>query len=166
MRLADLRPGDAVFVDANIFIYHFGTRSLECRVFLERCAGRELRGHTATPTLAEVAHRRMLAEAIQAGIVTAKTAVRRLKERPDLVMRLTRYNQDMGKILEMNLTILSLTPEAFSGSAAERTSHGLLTNDSLVVALMRANGLTKLATADGDLERIPGLEVYKPGDLE
>jgi predicted nucleic acid-binding protein len=165
MRLADLRPGDAVFVDANIFIYHFGGGSLECRAFLERCASRELVGHTATPTLAEVIHRLMLAEAVQAGIVAARTAVRRLKERPDLVMQLTHYNEEMGEILQMNLTILSLTPEVLSLSAAERTNHGLLTNDSLVVSLMRANGLTRLATADSDFERIPDLEVYTPGDL-
>src|SRR5438094_6918436 len=49
MTLADLRDGDHVFIDANIFIYHFGGQSLECKALLERCARRELLGYTSTP---------------------------------------------------------------------------------------------------------------------
>jgi predicted nucleic acid-binding protein len=64
MSLVDLRDGDRVFIDANIFIYHFGGRSLECKALLERCARRALLGYTSTPILAEVLHRRMVAEAI------------------------------------------------------------------------------------------------------
>jgi len=78
MSLVDLQSGDSVFIDANIFIYHFGGQSLECRVLLARCARRNLFGHTSTPVLAEVLHRRMVAEAIARGLVTAKTAVRKL----------------------------------------------------------------------------------------
>ena len=51
MTLADLQEGACVFIDANIFIYHFGGQSLECKVFLERCARRELSGYTATVIL-------------------------------------------------------------------------------------------------------------------
>ena len=64
MKLAEARDGDRVFIDANIFIYHFGGRSLECKKFLERCARRLLLGYTATPVIGEVLHRRMIAEAI------------------------------------------------------------------------------------------------------
>lgn len=59
MTLAELRDGDRVFIDANVFICHFGGRSLECKSFLERCAGRELLGYTSTAVLAEVLHRGM-----------------------------------------------------------------------------------------------------------
>ena len=51
MILADLRDGDRVFIDANIFLYHFGGRSLECKALLERCARRTLLGYTSTPLL-------------------------------------------------------------------------------------------------------------------
>jgi predicted nucleic acid-binding protein len=83
-----LLDGHSVFIDANIFIYHFGGRSLQCKAFLERCARRELLGYTSTPVLAEVLHRLMVAEAIMKGLVTAKTAVRKLAETPDLVKQL------------------------------------------------------------------------------
>jgi len=109
MSLVDLQSGDRVFIDANIFIYHFGGQSLECRVLLERCARRNLSGYTSTPVLAEVLHRRMVAEAIAQGLVTAKTAVRKLGETPEMVRHLTVYQEDVSKISQMHITILPLT---------------------------------------------------------
>jgi predicted nucleic acid-binding protein len=44
MKLAEARDGDRVFIDANIFIYNFVGRSLDCKTFLERCAHRFLLG--------------------------------------------------------------------------------------------------------------------------
>jgi len=165
MTLADIRDGESVLIDANIFIYHFGGRSAQCRAFLERCARRELLGYTSTPTLAEVLHRLMVAEAIQMGLVDPKTAVQKLKEKPDLVKRLTRYNEDVKQIGQMNLAILSLTRGVLARSEEIRILVGLLTNDSLLVVFMRDRRLTKLATADEVFDRVPGLEVYKPTDL-
>ncbi len=39
---------------------------------------------------------------------------------------------------------------------------GLLTNDALIVALMRRHGLTNLVTNDDDFDSVPGLTVWKP----
>src|SRR5882724_7023255 len=125
MSLADLRDGDRVFIDANVFIYHFGGRSLECKAFLERCARRELLGYTSTPVLAEVLHRRMVAEAIAQGLVTARTAVRKLGETPEVVKQLTQYQEDVSKIPHMHLSILYLTLDIVQASAAVRTGEGL-----------------------------------------
>lgn len=158
--------GEHVFIDANIFIYHFGGRSLECKAFLERCARRDLLGYTSTPVLTEVLHRRMVAEAIAQGLVTARTAVRKLGETPEMVRQLTQYQVDVSKIPHMHITILPLTLAIVHASAQVRTEEGLLTNDSFVVALMRARGLAQLATANGDFNRISGIRIYKPTDLE
>jgi predicted nucleic acid-binding protein len=38
----------------------------------------------------------------------------------------------------------------------------LLTVDALVVAAMRQQGLTKLASEDADFDRVPGLTRYAP----
>jgi predicted nucleic acid-binding protein len=66
----------------------------------------------------------------------------------------------------MHLTILPLTLAIVQASAEVRTGEGLLTNDSFVVACMREQGLTQLATANGDFDRIGGMKIYKPTDLE
>jgi uncharacterized protein len=166
MTLADLRDGDRVFIDANIFIYHFGGQSLECKAVLERCARRDLLGYISTSVLAEVLHRRMVAEAIAQGLVTARTAVRKLGETPEIVKQLTQYQEDVSKIPHMHLTILPLTLAIVQASAEIRTGEGLLTNDSFVIAFMCAQGLTQLATANGDFDRVGGIAIYKPADLE
>ena len=166
MSLADLRDGDRVCIDANIFIYHFGGRSLECKALLERCARRALLGYTSTPVLAEVLHRRMVAEAIAIGLVTARTAVRKLGETPEAVKQLSQYQDDVNKIPHMHLTILPLTLEIVQASAEIRQEEGLLTNDSFVVAFMREHGLTQLATANGDFDRVGSIAIYTSTDLE
>lgn len=66
----------------------------------------------------------------------------------------------------MHVTILLLTLAIVQASAEVRTAEGLLTNDSLLIASMRAQGLTSLATANGDFDRVSGMAIYKPADLE
>jgi predicted nucleic acid-binding protein len=166
MSLANIQDGERVFIDANIFIYHFGGRSLECMALLERCSRRALLGYTPTPVLAEVLHRRMVAEAIATGLVTARTAVRKLGETPEMVKQLTQYQDDVSKIPHMHLTNLPLTLDIVQASAEVRKREGLLTNDSFVVACLREQGLTRLATANGDFDRVGGIEIYKPADLK
>jgi predicted nucleic acid-binding protein len=39
---------------------------------------------------------------------------------------------------------------------------GLLTNDALSVAVMQAHGLNKVASADSDFDRVPGIRRYAP----
>jgi len=39
---------------------------------------------------------------------------------------------------------------------------GLLNNDALIVAVMQANGLSKLTSSDQDFDRIPWLTRYEP----
>lgn len=166
MILAELLDSDRVFIDANIFIYHFGGHSSDCKALLERCAQGKLPGYTSTPVLAEVLHRLMVAEAVANGLVTAKMAVRKLGDTPDLIKQLTQYQEDVNKISQMNIAILSLTPDILWRSAEVRKSEGLLTNDSLAIACMREHGLTKIATANGDFDRVSGITVYKPTDLK
>ncbi|MBT9170511.1 MAG: hypothetical protein DDT18_00852 [Actinobacteria bacterium] len=46
MRFDELPMAEAVFIDANIFVYHFTGISEECSRFLKRCEAGELRGVT------------------------------------------------------------------------------------------------------------------------
>ena len=108
----------------------------------------------------------MVAEAIAKGLVTARTAVRKLRETPEVVKQLNQYQDDVSKIPHMHLTILPLTLDIVQASAEVRKGEGLLTNDSFVVAFMREQGLTELATANGDFDRVEGITIYKPTDLE
>ena len=66
MLLSDLEDGSSVFVDANIFIYHFSKGSKlnpASSKFLERIEEQKINGFTSIAIIQEVAHRMMIVEA-------------------------------------------------------------------------------------------------------
>lgn len=67
MTFASISAGTSHFVDANVFIHHFGWDPLlqaPCQELLERIARQELTGYTTTNTVTEMAYRLMTLEAI------------------------------------------------------------------------------------------------------
>lgn len=166
MTFNELQHGDGIFIDANIFIYNFGARSPECRDLLLRYAKGDLVGYTLTFVLAEVLHRLMTGEAIEKGHITEKNPLRKLRKNPEIIKKLTTYSKNVEKISEMNLRITALTNELIKKSSKIRSTEGLLTNDSLVVAALKDLDLVNLATNDNDFDRIKWLSVLKPSDLE
>ncbi|MGH7965599.1 MAG: type II toxin-antitoxin system VapC family toxin [Candidatus Binatia bacterium] len=78
---------------------------------------------------------------------------------------LTAYNRSVRQIPRLGVRISPLTSAVIRASAAVRTQYGLLTNDSVTVALMRKLGLTSIATHDSDLLRVTDLTVYRPDDV-
>lgn len=165
MMFDELRQGDQIFIDANIFVYHFAKLSQQSKLLLARCFHREIGGYTAMPILAEVLHRLMVIEAIKKGLVNPKNPVQQLKKHPEKIKHLSEYSSDVASIFHMNITILTLNHDMIASSAAIRETEGLLTNDSLAVAVMQAAGIAKLATHDNDFDHVSRLEIYKPADI-
>lgn len=165
MTFDDLQNGDRVFIDANIFIYHFSGFSLACKALFDRIFQNELTAYTSTSVLAEVLHRLMIAEAIEKGYIPAGQPAKKLKKRPDVIRKLSNYNRDVAKVSTMNVEILNSTQIGLQKSARIQETEGLLTNDSLIIATMKEMPLTKLATNDKDFGRINWLTIYTPNDL-
>ena len=165
MTLDRLREGDQIFLDANIFVYHFLGLSQQCKQLLKHCQDGFLQGRTASFILAETVHRLMIAEAVERKLVTAKNALKKLREKPEIVQQLSKHAEGVQKIKAMNIEIVPLTITAVETSAEVRRQYGLLTNDSILVTVMRELGLTKLATRDSDFDSIQELFVYKPTDV-
>jgi predicted nucleic acid-binding protein len=68
MKVADLLGGQAVFIDANVFVYHFRPDPLLgtlCDQLLRRIENQEVQGFTSAHALNEMAHRLMTDEASQ-----------------------------------------------------------------------------------------------------
>jgi len=66
MTFAGIPSQASVFVDANIFVYHFSldpVLAVPCTQLLDRIARQEIRGSTAADVLNDVAHRVMVLEA-------------------------------------------------------------------------------------------------------
>jgi predicted nucleic acid-binding protein len=158
-------PPATIFLDASVFIHHFEPNALfgpAATEFLERIENQEISGLTATHILSEVAHRLMTIEAMQAfGWKSAGIALR-LRNHPIQVQTLKRFRQAIQEIPLFGIRILMIDPTWLDAAAGISQQTGLLHNDALVVAVMRAHGLTNLASTDPDFDRVPGITRYGP----
>jgi predicted nucleic acid-binding protein len=165
MTFADLVAGDAVFLDANTLTYHFQphpTWGPACTGLLRRIENGELVGFTSTHVLSEVSHRLMTIQASALFGWPFTGIGNRLRTHPAEVRKLTAFRQAMDQVGQSNLQILTIPPPLLTTAAALCQQIGLLTNDGLIVAVMQAHGLTKLASNDTDFDRVPGLTRYGP----
>jgi predicted nucleic acid-binding protein len=163
--LSQIPSGSKVFVDANIFVYHFGSDgdiSDACTEFLLRVEEREVEASTSTIILSEVLHRLMIVEAVEKYRLPLRGIVRYLKEHPDVVMTLEKYSVAPEKIRQMSVAISAIMIQDLLDSKGVRDSYGLLTNDSTSVSIMKRFGIADIATNDSDFERVNGLRVWKP----
>ena len=165
MTLDKLAPATPVFIDANIFIYHFTGASEECTRFLNRCEARELAGITSVSVLLEVLHRLMMVEAVRNRAVRPPKVLEKLRKRPEVVRALSEYYVNTMKIPEMGISVRSLPEEVLAASQRVRREHGLLVGDSLLLAVMREGGVRTLATHDADLGKIEEITVAVPADV-
>ena len=163
-RLANLPAGADVFLDANIFIYSFSGQSNECRELLRRCATEDVVGITTLEVINEVTHRMMLAQAVAKEIITRQNAAA-LKGKWRDVVTLSDYWTLTSRIFKLNILIVASDESRLHRAQTVRSSHGLLTTDSLILAAMREYGIDCLASRDGDFDHISSLAIYKPTDI-
>jgi predicted nucleic acid-binding protein len=165
MSLSEI-PSDArVFIDANIFVYHFsGPTELTpaCSAFLRRIEEGSLAAFTSLTVLAEVLHRLMIIEATETLQTEAKQVLRFLKEHPAEVRKLTKHLVVPEKIQAIGVQFLAPTLDDLLASQHYKRTLGFLTNDAINLAVMRAHHLTHLATNDPDFSRVDALTIWKP----
>jgi predicted nucleic acid-binding protein len=160
MTFANIPAGISLFVDANVFIYHFGWDPLlqaPCQELLERIARQELTGFTTVNTVTEMAHRLMTLEAININGLPANGIAQRLRNNPAEVQKLTRFRQAIQGIPQFGIQFISTPETLLDVTAAVSQTTGLLISDALIVAVMQANGLGHVASTDRDFDRVPGL---------
>lgn len=163
--LFEITAGTSVFLDATIFLYHFTGASPSCRSLLAECEAGRLQGLTSTVAVAEVTHRLMTIEAVARGWVTPGNAVKKLRERPEIVRRLSLYQEQAEKIPWMGVEVLPLDRRLLATAAPLRTRYGLLTNDSILLATALDHGIVAFASADRDFERVDTVQLFCPTDL-
>ena len=165
MRLADVAAGTTVFVDANIFVFALAnhpTHGAACDAFLDRVENQEILAVTSTHVLGEVVHRMMTIEASDRFGWPVQGIANRLRRHPAEVQQLLRPRQALDEIAVARVTALAITPAHVSLATDLSRQTGLLYGDALIVAVMRDQGLTQLASLDADFDRVPGLTRYPP----
>jgi predicted nucleic acid-binding protein len=165
MTFSQIPAGEAVFLDANPLIYHFANHpqfGAACTQLVERVELRHLSGFSSAHMVSDVAHRLMTLEAIdlfgwpQAGVVA-----RLRKHRAD-IPKLSTYLQAVSEIPRLGIQVVAITQPLVEAATRLSRQHELLAGDALIVAVMQANGLTHLASADADFDRVPGITRYAP----
>ena len=161
----NIPTGETVFIDANIFYYHFVSLpglSIACKNFLHRIEQGEITGVTATVVLAEAQHKVMLAEAVQKYGLSPQGLVRRLMQTTELLAGLSHHRMVPSTVVAMNVRIEPLTVALLRQAAHLSVTHELLTNDAALLAHMQALSITHLATNDDDFDKVRGITVWKP----
>ncbi|HEX6987015.1 MAG TPA: type II toxin-antitoxin system VapC family toxin [Planctomycetaceae bacterium] len=165
MTLRDLPSGASVFLDANLFVYHFQPHPVfgaACTELIERIENGDVIGFTSTHVLAETAHRLMTLEACNAFGWPYAGIAQRLRQHPNEVRSLVRFRRASQEIPQYGVRVLTAAPSLIDVAASISQQTGLLTNDALLVAVMQAHGLADLASHDADFDRVPGLTRYAP----
>lgn len=165
MIFTDLTAGASVLLDANTLLYHFtadANYGAACTDLLERIERQELTGFTSTHVVSEVAHRLMTIEATLRFSRPFAGIAPWLKKHPTEVQQLLQFRQAIQEVPRYRLQVLTIPADLLDPAAAITQQTGLLHNDALIVALMRRHGLTNLASADTDFDRVPGLTRYAP----
>lgn len=78
------------------------------------------------------------------------------------VQKLTRFRQAIDAILAVGIQVMPVFARHVISAAILSQKYGLLANDALVVAMMQENGLTQLASHDGDFDRVSGITRFSP----
>ena len=165
MIFGDLQAGDAVFVDANTLIYHFTNHpryGAACTALIERIELQEVQGFISVDCLADMSHRLMTIEAMGRCGWPATGLAARPKKHHKEIPNLGLYQQAAAQVSQLGFQVLPISESVVLAATANCRQFELLTGDALIVALMRHHGLTKLASADDDFDRVSGITRYAP----
>jgi predicted nucleic acid-binding protein len=160
-----LPPGAAIFLDANVAVYHFTADPLygaACTGLLKRIETQDIQGYTSAHVLADVSHRLMTIEAMTRLGWPASRLAARLQKQHTEIPKLSLYHQALVKLDQMGLQVLPLSAPLVLAASNYSQQFELLTGDALIVSVMRHHGLTNIASGDADFDRVPGLTRYAP----
>jgi predicted nucleic acid-binding protein len=82
-----------------------------------------------------------------------------------MVRQLSGYADDVRALSAGDLTIVPIETMDFAVALELQRQHGLLTNDSLNLAVAKRLGIKEIVTADTHFDLVQGITIYKPSDL-
>lgn len=165
MFLTDLVKDSKIFIDANIFVYHFCKGSKFNRSwteFLSRVEASEVQAFTSIMIVQEVTHRLMMLEASAFVDIETKKLPKYLKAHPELVKKLKFHLIVPKAISGLNINLLPVDLSIIARSQEMKTRYGFLSNDALVLQVMQEYGIINLASNDNDFDRVEWLKLYRP----
>ncbi len=165
MTFHNIPIGSKVFLDANTFVYAIlghATYGTSCTTLLDRVEQQDILGFTSSLVLSETVHRLMTLEACNRFGWPAQGIANRLRRHPSEVQQLLMPRRGVDEIQVAGVSGLPVTAQQVSTAVDISLQFGLLSADALIVAVMRDNGLTQIASLDADFDLVPGLTRFSP----
>ena len=165
MTFASIPASATVFLDANTLIYHFANDpkyGAACTQLIKQVELQQLHGFTSAHVLGDVAHRLMTLEAVNLLGWTYTGIAARLRKHPAEIPKLSVFRQAIARIPLLGIQVLPITFALVESATLLSQQHELLTGDALIVAVMQNHGLSSVASADDDFDRVPGITRYAP----
>lgn len=85
-----------------------------------------------------------------------------MKQNPGVVQGLQAFLTTVAHIDQSRIQVLPVPSSLVVAATVISRQTGLLSNDALILAVMQAHGLSKLASNDADFDRVPGITRYAP----
>jgi len=168
--LAYLPGGTSVFVDTNIFHYHFQGLSVTCTAFIDRVANHEIEAYVNTQVLSDLLHKLMMSEAIRKNCMkkgsnpqALKKYLKGIRGQPN---PLGDCEIQFASVLAFGVQVLPINEKLFLDTKNDRQHYYLMTGDSLHLGTMNRRNvpLQDIVTKDADFALIPGITAWMPMD--
>jgi len=166
MNLDDIPAGSLCVIDTNVLIYAEQGVSLQAQRLLRRIEERDVAGVLPQPVWQETMHRLMVTEAIMLGHVRGPNPARQLAGKPEIVKGLDMYRDKVRALVTMGLGFEECKEDDLLEKAVQlQENYGLLTNDSLIVAMSIRLGADGVASADSRFHAVKEITTYIPSDV-
>lgn len=166
MNLDDIPAGSLCVVDTNVLLYAEQGASLQAQRLLRRIERQDVLGVLPQPVWQELTHKLMLAEAFMLGQITGGNPARQLSSKPDVVKRLSLYRDKIKALATLGLAFEPCTKADLLDKAFDlQDRYGLLTNDSVILAIAMRLDADALVSADVRFQASKDIRVYAPSDI-
>ena len=166
MNLDDIPVGSLCMIDTNILLYAEQGASLQAQRLLRRVERQDVLGVLPQPVWQELTHKLMLAEAFMLGQITGGNPAKQLASKPNVVKRLTLYRDKIKALATLGLAFEACTKADLMDNAFDLQDHyGLLTNDSVILAIAMRLDADALVSADVRFQVTKDIRVYAPSDI-
>jgi predicted nucleic acid-binding protein len=164
--LKDFAGGEAVFIDANIFLHHaFGTNSASTE-FLKRVETENIRAYTSALALEEIAFKLVMQSASnfveKVNLDKLKRFLSDDKNRKKVFVPVEKYLSYIKTLQDMGLKVLDLTAHDIAVAVEKAKEHGLITADAAHLAAMDRKGIKHMASSDEDFSAVQAVTVWSP----
>lgn len=157
--------GQSCFIDANILTYalvDFEPLTSRCRAFLNRVSAGEVQACTSAGTVADALYKTMIIEAAHRFAPAGIKPLSYLQHHPEVISQLTHYPAAAEALSQLPLPLLEIDWENIVMGIRTGVQQKLLTNDSIIIALMQRRQISHLVTNDDDFDYVPAITVWKP----